>query len=210
MDISGIAGLPYNLKDVILSNIGATFFADYAIIDSVNSDKTINVVHATIPVLINGTVLPKTQTNNIEVLYPASAAFGMNWQLVKGDGVLLVGLKDYVDSTNGIVEPTEAPNVFMHYVQNTMKAIPLQSVTAPKVTINVVGSDLEINNMNTGGLIKIANASKSLRTLLDTLIGHVRDLTTTNCVSGAPVALSPETIALLNTDIANFDLLLKA
>jgi hypothetical protein len=166
MDISGIAGYPYNLKDIILSNIGASFFADYGIIDAVNSDNTINVIHAAIPVSINGDVMDVNKTNNIEVLYPASTAFGMNWPLAKGDGVLLVGLKDYVDTTNGIVEPTEAPKVFMHYVQNTMKAIPLQSVTAPKITINAVGSDLEIINSNTGGLIKIANATKSLKTHL--------------------------------------------
>lgn len=210
MNITPIAGYPYNLKDVILSNIGASFFADYGIVNAVNSDKTINVVHATIPVLINGTTLPATQTYNVEVLYPASGSFGMNWELQAGDGVLLIGLKDYVETTKDIAEPTEAPNIFMHYVQNTMKAIPLQSVTAPKVTINVVGSDLEINNTNTGGLIKIANASKSLEPVLKSLIEHIRDLTSTPASSGSPVSLSPATIALLNADIASLDLLLKA
>ena len=163
VDISQISGFVSNDRDVIQSVISQTFFADYAIVDSVNSDKTINVVHSALPVLINGVVLPQTKTNKVEVLYPASASMGLKWELAKGDGVLLIGMKDYVPTTNGIAEPTKAPEAFLHYTQNTMKAIPLQSVTSPKVYIQINGTDLEIKNTNSGGLIQIANATKSLK-----------------------------------------------
>lgn len=209
-EITSTTSLPYNFRDVVKSIIGGTFFSDYAIISAVNSDETINVVHSTLPVKINGKILNKRETRNIEVLYPASASFGQKWPLSIGDGVLLIGLKNYVDTTNGIVEPTEAPTSFPHYTQNTMKAIPLQSVTAPKVTINVNGIDLEINNTNTGGLIQIKNAAKSLESILENLITHISGLTTTNCVSGSPVTLNPATITNLSQDLADVKLLLKA
>ncbi len=210
VEINPLASFPYNDLDIIKSVIGATFFADYGIITKVNSDDTINVTHSALAVLINGTILPKTETYNVEVIYPASASFGQNWPLAVGDGVLLIGLKNYVDTTNGIIEPTEAPTAFPHYTQNTMKAIPLQSVTAPKITINVNGIDLEINNTNAGGLIQIKNAAKSLETILENVLNHISGLTTINCVVGAPVTLSPASIALFTQDIADLKLLLKA
>jgi hypothetical protein len=209
-EINPIASFPYNDLDIIKSVIGATFFADYGIISQVNDDDTINVTHSALAVLINGTVLPKTETYNVEVLYPASAAFGQKWPLAVGDGVLLIGLKNYVETTNGIAEPEEAPTSFPHYTQNTMKAIPLQSVTAPKVTIVVNGTDLELVNSNSGGKFKIANTSKSLETVLENLINHISNLVTLPCSNGSPTSLNPATQANLAQDIADMKLLLKA
>jgi len=59
------------------------------------------------------------------------------------------------------------------------------------------------------GLVQIANQTKSLKTILDSLIGHLAALTTINCVVGSPVTLSPTVIAQLNADKANLALLLK-
>ena len=136
-DISQLTGLNFNTADIINSIIGISFIADYGIIDQVNSDKTINVSHAVMSVLRNGKDLPVTTTKNIEVLWPASANFGMKWPLKAGDGVLLIGLRNFIDTTKSIKKPTNGPTEFMHYTQDTMKAIPLQSVDSPKNTIEI-------------------------------------------------------------------------
>jgi len=211
MDISELSGLQYNLANVIDSRINSTFFADYGIVNQVNNDKTIDVVHATLMVLINGVSLPQTQTTGIEVLYPASDSFGMKWPLAQGDGVLLIGLKHFVETTNGIQQPANAPTEHLHYTQDTMKAIPLQSVTSPKVKIEVTDAgNLEITNSNTGGLFKIANSSKSLSTVLNNIATHTKSIatnlqsaTTINCVPGAPVTFNPGTIAAFTADALN-------
>jgi len=69
-----------------------------------------------------------------------------------------------------------------------------------------VKAKIELDN---AGKIKIANETKSLKTVLDTLISHISALTTINCVSGAPVTLSPAVIAQLTQDKADLALLLK-
>ena len=61
----------------------------------------------------------------------------------------------------------------------------------------------------TGKVALTNTAGKSLKTILKTLIEHVRDLVTINCVVGAPVTLNPATIALLNADIVELEALLK-
>ena len=203
-------GMPVNEVDIIHSIIDSSFFADYGIVSTVNSDDTINVTHATLPVYYDGNALEKRETYNVEVIYPAGYNMGIKWPIKVGDGVLLIGLKNYIESTNGILEPTDKPDVSVHYTQNTMKAIPLQSVTAPKITISTDGKDLSINNTATLGLIQIKNAAKSLETILENILTHISGITTTNCVVGSPVVLNPATIALFTQDIADLKLLLKA
>ena len=63
--------------------------------------------------------------------------------------------------------------------------------------------------LDNAGKVKVSNASRSLYTTLKTLVEHLRDLTTVNCVSGSPVTLSPASIALLNADLSALGQLLK-
>jgi len=63
--------------------------------------------------------------------------------------------------------------------------------------------------LDASGKIKIANATKSLATILSSLLNHLEGLTTVNCVQGSPVTLNPATTANLEQDKANLALLLK-
>jgi hypothetical protein len=47
--------------------------------------------------------------------------------------------------------------------------------------------------------LRFENSSKNLKTLIDSFIDILVGLTTTNCVVGAPVTLSPATISSLNS-----------
>lgn len=63
--------------------------------------------------------------------------------------------------------------------------------------------------LDSSGKIKVSNAEKDLKSILDTLIGHISGLTTINCVQGSPVTLAPSVIAQLEQDKAALAQLLK-
>lgn len=110
-----------NLITAILANF---FIVDYGYINKVNPDKTVNVTHAAKPVLMDGTELGETTTDNVEVLTIAGAGFSVQWDYKAKDKVLLLGFKDYVPKVND-VESAEVPKAFLHYNRSTLKAIPL-------------------------------------------------------------------------------------
>jgi len=77
-------------------------------------------------------------------------------------------------------------------------------VTAADVNMkSSLGGEVDV-----AALIKVKNSAQSMKTLIDALIDVVSGLTTTNCAVGAPVALSPATIALLAAEKAKWALLL--
>lgn len=111
-------------KDVITSIINSFYFVDYGYINQVNSDKTVNVTHANKTVMIDGTELNETTTNNIEVLTVCGAGFAVSFDYKANDKVLLLGLKDYIPNVAN-VKKAEVPSSFVHYDRATLKALPL-------------------------------------------------------------------------------------
>ena len=111
-------------KDVITSIINSFYFVDYGYINQVNSDKTVNVTHANKTVMIDGTELNETITNNVEVLTVCGAGFAVNFDYKANDKVLLLGLKDYIPNVAN-VKKAEVPSSFVHYDRATLKALPL-------------------------------------------------------------------------------------
>lgn len=111
-------------KDVITSIINSFYFVDYGYINQVNSDKTVNVTHANKTVMIDGTELNETITNNIEVLTVCGAGFAVSFDYKANDKVLLLGLKDYIPNVAN-VKKAEVPSSFVHYDRATLKALPL-------------------------------------------------------------------------------------
>ncbi len=198
-DITPLAELQFDGGDKIRGYIGAAFFADYGIVTAVNSDKTVNVTHAVMMEYINGDPAPLTTTNNVEVLFPASASFGQTWPIAVGDGVLLIGLKNKLLKTQGVQIPQAPRSEHPHYVQDTLKAIPLQTVANPAFQINVDAS----------GLAQIKNQAQSLYTILNNLISHISGLTTIPAVVGSPLTLAPTVIAQLSADSSALSALLK-
>lgn len=111
-------------KDLIINILSNFFIVDYGYINKVNADKTINVTHATKPVLMDGTELPETTTDNVEVLTISGAGFSIQWDYKAKDKVLLLGLKDYIPRVED-VSKAEVAKAFIHYDRATIKAIPL-------------------------------------------------------------------------------------
>lgn len=165
-------------RQVIDSIIGAHFFADYGIIQAINEDKTVNVAHVIKSVLLNGTTLPPIVTNNVEVMQLGAIAFQIDFPVQIGDLVLLIGLRNYVPALNGITAP-EDPLVFLHYEQETLKAIPMGIVSTSGVSVKIDddGNLVVKNDNSTGnvqlqaqtGKFQIKNLTQSLYTQLETL-----------------------------------------
>lgn len=76
---------------------------------------------------------------------------------------------------------------------------------ASSVVSSTAGGEIDV-----AALITIKNTAQSMKTLIDTLIDTVSGLSTINCTPGAPVTLSPATIALLTAEKAKWALLLSA
>ena len=105
-------------RDLILALMGSTFICDYGVVSAVNGN-IVEVEHAVVPQTGEVTV-----TKGVELLWP----YPVRWDVQAGDGVLLVGLKDFVQTVSG-VQP-ESTDVPLHYAQATMKAVPFGAYSA--------------------------------------------------------------------------------
>ena len=149
-------------RDVINSLIASKFIIDYGTVEVNNGDGTVDVLHSicSTPRYPPQGYIPEnfpTRTKSVEVLFLSGAMFSMNFELQTGDPVLLVGLKDLVESTADALPHTAS--VFAHYSLNTLKAIPLATNNAQAIA--------QINIIN--GLFQIKNAAQSLANILESL-----------------------------------------
>ena len=71
-------------RNLIESVLSSFYILDYGIIKTVNTDKTIDVVHAKKLKLLDGTELPQTLTKNVEVLTLSGSAFSINIEYRQG------------------------------------------------------------------------------------------------------------------------------
>ena len=156
----------YTDRDLIESIVGSFYILDYGYVSAVNSDKTINVTHAKRLTTRFGDTLPATITKNIQVLTLSGAGFSIQWDIKKGDKVLLLGLKNYIDDVDDVSTP-EITSSTLHYSRETIKALPLclfndsalvnVSIEKGQMTIKAEGG-VEINAAETkltGGTLTV-------------------------------------------------------
>lgn len=193
--ISTLQATGLSEKDLITSILNNYFIVDYGYINKVNPDKTVNVTHAAKPVLIDGTELGETTTDNVEVLTICGAGFSINWDYKANDKVLLLGFKDYVPQVKN-VSKAEVPQAFVHYDRATIKAIPLCVFSNDaKVVIDVKDGNMDVK---TKGKIKLNGESKQFVTWaeLNTALTQYASLMSTALlganvdVLGTPVLLT--------------------
>lgn len=146
-----LQALSFTDRDLIEKIIENYFIMDYGFITEINPDETINVIHAKKGVSLEGKVLPETETKNVELLTFSCAEFSVKLTPKKGDNVLLLGLRNYVEHAAGITTATKN-EVFLHYQQNTMKAVPLSLFSdEAKVKFEINEGDLTIST--TGNVV---------------------------------------------------------
>ena len=189
-----------SLQDIIKSNIDAKYMADYGTVTAVYGTPvaTVDVQHNAYGFIdTNGNPQPNF-SYAVEVLYPATAGFSMEYPVAVGDGVLLIGMRRYVKTVATPAPVT--PIQYASYAKDTLKAIPLSDLTA--------GSTMYMRSK--GGKLQVKNATQSLYTVLNNLITHISSLVTINCVVGSPLTLNPATIANLASDAAALSAILEA
>lgn len=178
-------------KDLIISILRSFYILDYGYINKVNPDKTVNVTHATKTIMLDGTELAETTTDNVEVLTISGGGFSLKWDYKAKDKVLLLGLKDYIQNVDDVTK-AEPPKAFMHYSRNTIKCIPLCIFNEEaKVNVIVDNGKMTINakdkielNGNSKQLVTWAELNSALSSFLTQL---TTALTTTPIAgNGAP------------------------
>jgi hypothetical protein len=146
MNNSIFAAERYNDRNLIESIVSSFFILDYGYIKTVNTDKTVDVIHAKRLKTYTGDSLKPTLTKGLEVLTIAGAGFSVQFDYKAGDKVLLLGLKDYVPKTKDVTSATETTS-YLHYSRETMKALPLCVFNSDaKVQIKVENGKLTIGN----------------------------------------------------------------
>lgn len=148
-------------RDLIESVLQSFYIVDYGYIKTVNTDKTIDVIHAKRLKTYNGQTLPQTESKKVEVLTLAGSGFSIQFDYKKGDKVLLLGLKDFIPKAKDVTGATETTN-YLHYTRETMKALPLCAFNdQAKVVIKIEGGNLDVK---TNGKIKLNGESKQFVT----------------------------------------------
>jgi hypothetical protein len=143
-----IKGLSLTEREVTDSIIASNFIIDYGFISSVSADKKlVDVKHIVKPTTGEDEVLQETLTKNVELLFPCSSNFQLIWDVEVGDGVILLGMKDYVEKIADKKQP-EAANFFLHYKQETLKAIPFGFNDSPKTKITIKKTEVTIESQN--------------------------------------------------------------
>ena len=113
-----LLGQSFTDRDLIESVVASFFIVDYGVINKVNADKTVNVTHAKIQELTDGTKLPALETKNLEVLTIATAGFSINPEVKAGDKVI-DGIGPTINFIGiGNVSTDEAGNITIRLGEN--------------------------------------------------------------------------------------------
>lgn len=201
----------YNDRDLIEALVGSFYILDYGFVSKVNPDKTIDVTHAKRMTSRYGEVLPETVSKNIQVLTFSGAGFSLNLDVQKGDKVLLLGLKNYVQNVADVATP-EVTSSTLHYTRETLKALPLClfnsqakvqiEVEKGKMTINTEGK-LEING-NSKQFVTWAELNSALQSLWSAIQTHTHLVSTTGSAAAqSGTAAASTELATQTLDISN-------
>ena len=139
-------------RSLVESILASHYILDYGFIKKVNDDKTVDVTHAKQLKTYDGQTLKATVTTGVEVLTIAGGGFSIKFDYKKGDKVLLLGLKDYVEKVEDVTSATET-TAYLHYTRETLKALPLCVFNEDaKITVKIEDGELA---MKTSGKVTI-------------------------------------------------------
>ena len=174
-------------RDLIESVLQSFYIVDYGYIKNVNTDKTVDVIHAKRLKTYAGKSLPQTESKGIEVLTVSGAGFSIQFDYKKGDKVLLLGLKDYVPKTKDVNLASET-TTYLHYTRETMKALPMCVFNdQAKVTLKAENGTLQIDTeqkIELNGNSKQFVTWSELNSALSTFLTQLTTAMTTTPIAG--------------------------
>lgn len=186
----------YTDRDLIESVLQSFYIVDYGYIKKVNTDKTIDVVHAKLLKTYSGQTLPQTESKAIEMLTLSGSGFSIQFDYKKGDKVLLLGLKDFIPKTADVSTATET-TTYLHYTRESMKALPLCIFNNDaKVVIKIENGDMAVNskgkiklNGDSKQFVTWAELNQALSTFTTALASHTHNITSPGNPSGPAVGI---------------------
>jgi hypothetical protein len=214
----------YTEDERLRRGIRQLFIVDFGIIREISTDKTrVTVRHCAIqsmglaeglsqPLHGSGLVDSETVTADVELLYLGSSAFGLTYDVSVGDIVLLLGSKDFIQTVANTTIP-QIPEIFPHYRQENLKAIPLKTTinVSVNITVDTTGYHLDAGTRNVdiyGTNIKLGSVSATepfvkgsvlttqLTTILTALQSFSTGLTTANLAANAGTLATAMGVAL--------------
>lgn len=182
-------------RNLIESLLSSFYILDYGFIKNVNDDETIDVTHAKQLKTYDGQSLKATVTTSVEVLTIAGGGFSLKFDYKKGDKVLLLGLKDYIEKVEDVTSATET-TAYIHYSRETMKAIPLCVFNDDaKVKVEIEGGTMKVTtekkielNGNDKQFVTYAELNNALQGLVNALNSHTHSNGNQGSPTGGPTA----------------------
>jgi hypothetical protein len=151
--------------------IGNHHIIDYGFIKKISSDKKfVDIEHASIPIDNDGLEMEKTITKNVELIFFSSSYFAFQFELKVGDGVLLLGTKDFLGDLKDL-KSAKTSDYILHYKQENLKALPFGIIVEnPKTDIQIsqtktqIKSDTDLDATFDNQKIKTSSNSIELNT----------------------------------------------
>lgn len=149
------------------------------------------------PVLIDYPILV-----DVPVWNPRGGAAYLNMPIVKGDQALILFNDRDIDNWFAGKLNGDVATPRLHSISDGIALVGLLNASTPDEEYDATRAALGNGSTRvavSATKVLIENETTTLNNLLGTLIDTINAITTTNCVVGAPVALSPASIAALNS-----------
>ena len=181
-------------RSLIESVLSGHYIIDYGFIKKVNADGTVDVTHAKQLKTLAGKTLPATVTTGVEMLTVSGTGFSLKFDYKKGDRVLLLGLKDFIQKVEEVTSATET-TAYLHYSRETLKALPLCVFSdEAKVKVEVEAGTLKVTtdknielNGNSKQFVTWAELNQALQNLVSALNSHTHSNGNQGSPTGGPI-----------------------
>jgi hypothetical protein len=181
-------------RSLMESVLSGHYIIDYGFIKKVNADGTVDVTHAKHLKTLAGKTLPATVTTGVEMLTVSGTGFSLKFDYKKGDRVLLLGLKNFIQKVGEVTSATET-TAYLHYSRETLKALPLCVFNGEaKVKVEVEAGTLKVTtdknielNGNSKQFVTWAELNQALQGLVNALNSHTHSNGNQGSPTGGPI-----------------------
>ena len=176
-------------KDLIYNIIDSYTFLDYGIVDKY-TDKTVDVI------LVNMRSEQELKLTGVELLTLGSASCSVTIEPTKGDLVLLLALRNYIEDLSVITSP-ESRETKLHYDLANIKAIQIAPARESKATLDIdkdgnvkIDSPSISLNGDSKYFVTHAELDSAIQTFITALNTHVHPTAATGPASPPLVGMS--------------------
>jgi hypothetical protein len=180
-------------------------------LDATSFTATIQIVDNLVKDTYNGTVqYPFPPLAGVPVFMPCDVDKGLTFPIGKGTECLVLFNDRDIDRwfSNGQVQKPNSAR--MHSLSDGLAIVGFRSLLRPLTNYNAAATELKYGNtlVSLDDKVKIQNATKNLKTLIDSFINVIKALQVVDPISGN-LSITAATTTALNNIKTEFDALLK-